>query len=47
MKRNKNEAFIDKLDYLDLLSVITHVEIENTIECVIYDISYDYSVSLH
>jgi hypothetical protein len=42
----KNGVFIDKLGYIDL-NAITHVEIWNTIECVLHDISYDYSVSLH
>jgi hypothetical protein len=43
----RNGAFIDKLGYIDLFDAITHVEMGNTIECVLYNISYDYSISFH
>jgi hypothetical protein len=34
----KNGLFIDKLGHRDLLDAITHLEIVNTIECVLYNL---------
>jgi hypothetical protein len=43
----KNGAFIGKLGYINLVDAIGHVELGNTIECVLYNISYDYFISFH
>jgi hypothetical protein len=43
----KNEVFIDELGYIDLLDAITHFEIEKKNECVLHNILYGYSISLH
>jgi hypothetical protein len=42
-KKKKAGTFIDKLGYIKLLEAITHVEISNTIKCILY-IAYDYSI---
>jgi hypothetical protein len=39
MEQNENGTFIDKLGYINLLDAITHVEIGNTLKCVLHYIS--------